>query len=216
MATLLSIDQDPLISAELRKYQLDTKEILCRAEGVHEDRAKLLTQSELQHKAWAAKVLICRSHFTPDQQRILDGRILEWELKIDDFCKLMAKELEKCKVPVDITDGTKSSLEERLVDFLHNKEEKVLLLQAPQGAHKTQASKFLAHRAWSELKWIPVIVNLQKLKVDDQCVANAMKSFLIELDNAAILHAQATRNFLLVIEGFDKSECKVNVYVRSR
>eukprot|EP00026_Physarum_polycephalum_P000242 Phypoly_transcript_00242.p1 GENE.Phypoly_transcript_00242~~Phypoly_transcript_00242.p1 ORF type:complete len:1865 (+),score=284.20 Phypoly_transcript_00242:114-5708(+) len=214
VATLLRIDHYPQVGAALRKYRADTEEILRRADRVHEsERTKLVSQIALQHKAWAAKVLICRSHFTPDQQRILDGKIMECERKIDEYCEKVAKEFEKYEVPVDATEGATRSLEDRLEDFLHSEEEKVLLLQAPPGAHKSHASKFLACNAWYERSWVPVLVDLDKIPtIDDQCVSHALKSH--QFDDTTISHAQATRKFLLLVEGFDKRGCQVNVYIR--
>lgn len=210
VATLLDIRDHPLILSKLRQYRIDTQEILDAADVVtdEKEKSKLLSQSELQHKSWAARVLVLKSHFTPDQLRVLDGRIAASELQIEEYCKHMAKELEMSKVPQDITEG----LENQLLDFLHNQTEQVLLLQAPQGSNKTQAGKFLAYKAWRELNWVPVVVDLRKC-MDDQCVAKTLRT---HLDDAAVQHAQATRTFLLLIEGFDKCNCQVNLYVRNR
>ena len=200
----------------LRRYSAETEDILQKAVLVPErERSKLISQDELQHKSWAAKIIALKSHLTQDQLRILDGKISEYEHQIDQYCERTAKELEAFGVPEDITEGATSSLQTRLLDFMRSEAETVLLLQAPAGAHKTHASKFLAYKAWRELNWIPVVVDLRQLKnIDHECIAKTLGSH--KLDDAAILHAQATRRFLLVIEGFDKCNCQVNVYVRSR
>ena len=216
VAILLHVHTNNLVAAKLRKYRKYTENILWRAETVAEtQKAKLHQQSELQHKSWAARVLVLRSHFTPVQLNILDGKIAECERQISEYCKRVATEWDQLEVPEDITQGAPISLEGRLLSFLHHDKAKVLLLQAPAGAHKTQASLFVAYRAWMDLNWIPVVVDLCELQtIDEHCVTRTLKSH--QLDDASISHAQAAKNFLIVIEGFDKRNCQVNFYVRNR
>jgi len=214
VATLLHIRHDHQISTALREYRTNVEE-LQKAVISDKDKAQLLSQFELQHKSWAAKVLVLKSHFTSDQLRILDGKITECECQIDTYCAQMAKDLKNSEVPMDITEGATSSLQNRLLTFLHKDTETVLLLQAPPNSNKSQASKFVAYKAWEELNWVPVVIDLvHYLPNIDECVASTLRSH--HLGDVAIQHAQATRKFMLVVEGFDKGHCQVNVYVRSR
>lgn len=184
-------------------------------EAVHQnEREKLHAQSELQHKSWAAKLLVLKSHLTSAQLNILDGKIGESEHQISEYCKRVTFEWDKIEVPQDTTEGA-TPLEARLVEFLHSETDKVLLLHAPAGAHKTQASKFMAYRAWRDKAWVPVVVDLTRLEtIDEECIAHTLKFH--QLNDATISHAQVTKNFLIVIEGFDKCNCQVNLYVRNR
>jgi hypothetical protein len=216
VAALLRIQQNNMVAAKLRLYKTLTEDLLRRAEAVPEkEKAKLRAQSELQHKSWVAKVLILKSNLIPAQLTTLDGKIAECEHQISEYCKRIAAGWDTVEVPKDITEGAPATLEERLLDFLSHESEKVLLLNAPAGSHKTQASIFVAYRAWRDKNWVPVVVDLTQLQIiDEQFVALSLKSH--QLDGDTILHAQATKNFLLVIEGFDKRNCQVNLYVRNR
>lgn len=112
------------------------------------------------------------------------------------------------------TSQDSSSFEARLTSFLKGPE-LVLLLHAPERSGKTHACKFLARKACKELKWVPVIIHLDQLKlVNERCVNLALASR--GLDVATIAHAKATRSFLIVIEGFDRCKVTTNLYVRCR
>lgn len=214
MATILNLQHDPEISMKLRKYESSTEDLLQNvAAVVPNEREQLMQQNEVQHKAWIAKMFVLKAQFTPEQLYILDGKIKDCEEQIAAYCEKMEQELEPCKVP-QLADS-KVPLETQLMDFLHNRTEKVLLLLAPPRSHKNKAAKFLAYTAWCKLRWVPVVVSLQHLKtIDDKCIAQVLQTK--QLSDAAILHAQTTKSFLLVIEGFDKSSCQVNIYVHKR
>eukprot|EP00026_Physarum_polycephalum_P000220 Phypoly_transcript_00220.p1 GENE.Phypoly_transcript_00220~~Phypoly_transcript_00220.p1 ORF type:complete len:1904 (+),score=301.75 Phypoly_transcript_00220:90-5801(+) len=215
-ATLLQIRNRREVENKLKKYRSDTEIILQQANTLPEpQKAALLAQGELHNKSWAARLLVQKAKFSYDQLRVLDGRILESEHEIDAYCERITKPWLDCKPPEDITEGATVSLEERLCAFIQSEVEKVLLLQAPTGAHKTQSIQFMGAKVWQELNWVPVVIDLKKLEqVDEHCVANVLKSH--NLDDVAISHAQATRRFLLWIEGFDTCGFQINLYVRNR
>jgi hypothetical protein len=164
-ATLLQIRHRREVGNRLKKYHTDTEIILQQANTLPEpQKAALLAQSELHNKSWAARLLVQKAKFSYEQVRVLDGRIIESEREIDAYCKRITKPWLDCKPPEDITEGATSSLEERLRGFIQSDVEKVLLLQAPTGAHKTQAIQYLAVKTWREMNWVPVVVDLKKLE----------------------------------------------------
>ena len=203
------------MEAKLKKYRSDTDTILQQANTLPDSRkANLAAQSDLYNKSWAARLLVLKAKFSQEQLRALDGRILEWERRMDEYCERVTKPWEDSKAPDDITEGA-PLLEGRLWEFIHSDTERVLLLQAPPGANKSQACQFMAVKAWRELNWVPVVVDLKHLtQVDEHCIANALRAH--KLDDLTISHAQATRKFWLWIEGFDTSGFQVNLYVRNR
>jgi hypothetical protein len=214
IAILLQIDQNPDAMTKLKAYHEETDAILHIAADVPEEvQAKLQLQSEKRHKSYSAKILINKSHIKPEQLKVLDGKIEVYDRLIDEYCTQLIAPWQSIQLAEDSTKDTTTSLASRLDNFLHNPIEKVLLMQAPAGAGKTEACKFMAASAVSELKWVPVLVNLENHGVDENCIANSLLSYI---DTETITHAQSTRTFLLLIEGFDKLQVQINFYVKYR
>ncbi|KAF9902583.1 WD_REPEATS_REGION domain-containing protein [Linnemannia zychae] len=148
----------------------------------------------------------------------------------DELLKLKDQRLEKCDSTLYIppqartscksSSGTKTNefpLMEKTMEFLLSNQE-VFLLQGDSGAGKSTFNRQLECLLWKDYKMggpIPLHINLPGIvKPEQDMIAKQLQIYNFTVDQ--IQELKEHRRFILICDGYDESQIKVNLHISNR
>lgn len=161
---------------------------------------------------WRAQLITHKVKFTKEQLEVLDARLVVCDTKIKLYSNKVMSESPLTQMFEDTSPGA-ARLADRLQDFIASNE-RVLLLHSPLGSGTRQGADYLVQVAWKEKGWIPVYIDLGKVKEGDKCVESTLQHYIKDFEADMIELARERYFFLLIIEGFDKCGMESNLYVK--